>query len=183
MTTKKFSSWELDTDKNGFSWLGFDLENKAANVLTQGALKQLYNIIDNLSFNSEHKGLVIYSKKDSGFIFGADILSFSKYSADEIRELLDFGQKIFSKLENLNNTICLIDGLCLGGGLELALACDYRIITSSSKLGLPEVTLGIQPGWGGTVRLPKIVGLKNSLTMMITGRSIDARKCKKYVPD
>lgn len=173
-----YTHWKLEQDSNGYSWLAFDLQDKTANILTKEALLELEQIIDRLYSMDNYQGLVIYSLKKAGFIFGADILNFVKYSKEQIEELLELGQGLYAKLEKLPNTIALINGLCLGGGTELVLACKYRILANDAKVGLPEVTLGILPGWGGTVRLPKLVGSYHAVTMMITGKAYSAKKCK-----
>jgi 3-hydroxyacyl-CoA dehydrogenase/enoyl-CoA hydratase/3-hydroxybutyryl-CoA epimerase len=174
-----YKNWNITIDDNDVIWLSFDLQNKSANILNSEALGELDTIINNiLDTNDQYSGLIIESKKSSGFIFGADILNFIHYSKEQIEHLLILGQSIYYNLEKINNTVCVIDGLCLGGGLELALACDYRVISIDSKLGLPEVSLGILPGWGGTVRLPRLVGSFHALTMMITGKPISSKKCK-----
>ena len=139
MLENNYKNWDISIDKDSLIWLGFDLENKSANILTKEALNELEIIIKKINQLSDYKGLIIYSKKDSGFIFGADVLSFINYSNDQIEKLLIQGQRIYREIEKINNTVCMIKGLCLGGGLELALACNYRVISTDAKLGLPDL--------------------------------------------
>ncbi|NQY42496.1 MAG: enoyl-CoA hydratase/isomerase family protein [Legionellales bacterium] len=180
MIDLKYVNWSVKIDADRIVWLSINVQDRSANILTKQALDELEKITENLSENrQEYDGIIIDSKKSTGFILGADIINFVNYSKDDIEKLLIQGQRIFYRLEKLSNTVCLIDGFCLGGGLELALACDYRVISKESKLGLPEVTLGILPGWGGTVRLPRLVGSFHALNMMITGKPIKSMKCKK----
>ncbi len=179
MIDAQYKNWGILVDSDKIVWLSFNLQDKSANILTKDALNELEKIINNLHENEkEYQGIIIESTKSAGFIFGADILNFINYSKEQIEELLIQGQGIFKNLAKLDNTVCLIDGLCLGGGLELALACNYRIISTKAKLGLPEVTLGILPGWGGTMRLPKLIGGFHALNIMVTGKPVGSRKCK-----
>ncbi|MDX2346288.1 MAG: 3-hydroxyacyl-CoA dehydrogenase NAD-binding domain-containing protein, partial [Legionella sp.] len=132
----------------------------------------------------EAKGLVIYSCKQKGFIAGADINTFSNLDTPErASAFLQKGQAVLSRLEALKiPTVAMINGFCLGGGMELALACDYRIASDSddTRLGLPEILLGIHPGWGGVVRLPRLIGGFNALSQVIlTGSMLRAKKAKK----
>ena len=125
----------------------------------------------------------LLSDKDSGFIAGADVKEFSTLATkSEASDFIRRGQSILDRLENMNcPTIALINGYCLGGGLELALACRYRIAEDDprTKLGLPEVKLGIHPGFGGTVRLPALIGAINAMDLMLSGRTVSARAAKK----
>lgn len=170
--------WQIEVT-DGIVCLGFDLADRSTNVLNKSALLELDEIINQVVDMQDYRGLIIYSLKQGSFIMGADILEFADYTALELDKLLEFGQNVLQKLSKLDNTVCCINGLCLGGGLELALACNYRIATISSKLGLPEVTLGIIPGWGGTVRLPKLIGQASSLEMMLSGRTQSAKNAKR----
>lgn len=176
MASNNYKHWRLERDADGFDWLGFDLKDKSANVLTQAAVIELDEIITVLSNDINYQGLAFYSLKTTGFIFGADILNFIDYSVEQIEELLVFVQGINNKIANLGNTVALINGLSLGGGTELALACDYRVVVDDGKLGLPEVTLGILPGWGGTLRLPKLIGSIEATKMMLFGKPVTAKK-------
>jgi len=144
-------------------------------------MDELEGIIDNLH---DLKALVIRSAKDGIFIAGADLKQFEKLleSPEEVRKVLEKGHRVFNKLGAFPfPTIAVIDGACLGGGMELALGCTHRIVTDNPKtsLGLPEVSLGIMPGWGGTVRMPRVVGLQQGLKMILTGKPVDGKKAYK----
>ena len=148
--------WNVDSDR--ILWLSIDRKDAKVNSLNEAVMKEFEKIIEALSTASDLKAIIITSAK-KGFIAGADIEQFKTLeSAEEATQLIQYGQEVFNKLEKLKTpTIALISGFCLGGGLELALSCKYRIAEDSDKtrIGLPEVKLGIHPGWGGTVRLPR----------------------------
>lgn len=174
--------WRLETDKNHITWLGFDREESSVNTINDEVLDELSTCLDNL--DGTQKGLVIYSCKKKGFIAGADVNHFSKFSESEtVLAFLKKGHAVLNKLEGLSMpTVAMIDGFCMGGGYELALACDYRIASSDdgTQVGLPEILLGIYPGWGGTIRLPKLIGGFKALTQVIlTGRAFRASRAKK----
>lgn len=180
----KYKHWHIESDANNITWLGFDRENEKVNTINHEVLDELNNVIQEVSKDKLIKGLVIYSKKEKGFIAGADVKAFSEFTERaEASEFLRKGQAVFAKLESLQMpTVAMINGFCMGGGLELALACDYRIATSEddTRLGLPEVMLGIHPGWGGLIRLPRLIGGFNALSQVIlTGRGLRARAAKK----
>ncbi len=147
-------------------------------------LNELSDILEGADRNPEAKALVIYSLKDNGFIAGADIQQFGALTdIEKASQFIRHGQHVFNKLEELTlPTIAMIEGFCMGGGLELALACRYRVAVSDddkTRLALPEVRLGIHPGWGGTVRLPKLIGAPQALGLILTGRSVRAKKAAK----
>ncbi len=176
--------WKKSIDSDRIVWLGFDRKNETVNSINDEVLDELNGLLQEISEKDQAVGLVIYSLKDSGFIAGADVNLFSTFK--DSAEAVDFlrkGQAVFSRLEAIKiPTVAMIDGFCMGGGLELALACDYRIATSSdhTRIGLPEVLLGIHPGWGGTVRLPQLIGGFHALSQVIlTGMALRASKAKK----
>lgn len=182
MNHTTYQNWQLTLDSEHILWLTFDKHNASANTLDIAVLNELDTILTEVAQATEAKGLVIQSGKSSGFIAGADIEQFTHFeNTEEAFVLLRRGQEVFSKLENLSiPTVALIDGFCLGGGLELALACRYRIAEDSrSKLGLPEVLLGIHPGWGGSVRLPRKIGAVAAMGLILTGRTVSAKAAKK----
>lgn len=174
--------WRLNKDSEGIVWLGLDTANSAMNKLSKEVLQELGLALDQLEFEKP-AGLVIYSEKDSGFAAGADIEEFTQLDSQEKAiELVKRGWDLFNRLAGVSYpTLSLIKGVCLGGGLELSLACRYRIAvdTPSTKLGLPEVLLGIVPGWGGMMRLPKLIGPQSALDMMLTAKSLDAKRAKR----
>ena len=178
-----YKHWNIDTDASQIVWLGFNRKNANVNTINDEVLDELNGILQDILQMKNAIGLVIYSAKDKGFVAGADVNEFAHF--DKSSQVIDFlrkGQAVFTRLESLTiPTVAMIHGFCMGGGLELALACDYRIVTDDkeSKLGLPEVLLGIHPGWGGTVRLPKLIGGFHALSqVMLTGSPIAANKAK-----
>ena len=178
----QYKNWRLNTDENNFIWLEIDKADASTNVLSTEVLEELDAALDKVSAASP-KGLIITSAKSSGFIAGADINEFLQQKDEaSATELIQRGQRIFDKLEALSfPTVALINGFCLGGGYELALACRYRVADNDPKvkIGLPEVKLGIHPGFGGTVRLPPLVGAPAAMDMMLSGRMLSARAARK----
>lgn len=179
----KYENWSLKTDENNIIWLALNRADSKVNSLNEKVLYEFYEILKLINQDTTAKAVIIYSSKSTGFIVGADITQFKAFStSEEATELIKKGQEIFNYLDKLTiPTIAMIEGYCLGGGLELSLACRYRIAEDSSKtkLGLPEVRLGIQPGWGGTVRLPKLVGPIQAMDLILTGKNISAKHAKK----
>ena len=174
--------WRSENDSNGIRWLLLDKADSSTNVLSQAVLSELAELIDQISANPP-AGLVLKSAKESGFIAGADISEFRAFAdSGQAEELVRRGQRLLDRLEELPcPTVAAIHGFALGGGLELALACDYRIAVESHKrnLGLPEVRLGIHPGLGGTVRSVRLLGAPAALNLMLTGRSISAVEARR----
>lgn len=178
-----YKHWEMHKDTDHIVWLDINHKDLAVDVINDEVLDELNSFLQEITQISDAKGLIIYSTKSKGFIAGADIHSFSKFkTTTEVVDFLRKGQAVFSRLEALSiPTVVMIDGFCMGGGLELALACDYRIATDDkdTRLGLPEIMLGIHPGWGGTVRLPRLIGGFDALSKVIlTGVPIAAIKAK-----
>lgn len=170
-------------EKNGIAHLVFDLPNEKVNKLSAPVLLELEKAVNVIEGNKAIRVLLITSEKKDIFIAGADI--------NEIKEIRDQkdayekvarGQNILNRLAEIKiPTIAVINGACLGGGLELALACKYRVAVVNKKtvLGLPEVNLGIIPGFGGTQRLPRLIGLKESLKIILSGKAVDVSKAAK----
>ncbi len=154
-------------------WAGLDRQAKSVNTIDETVLNELNDILE-----KECKGIIFYSLKKSGFIVGADIDAFSKFSTQESAEFIQLGQAVFNKVENLSiPTVAVVDGICLGGGLEFSLACRYRIATNESVVGLPEVLLGIIPAWGGIARSIQRMGIVKALTcLLLPGKNIRAKK-------
>lgn len=181
MTNKKYKNWKIEYDDTGIAWLHLDVPKSSANILNERVIIELHTIINELS-NKIPTGVVILSDKESGFIAGADINEFTTFESEEAAlENIQRAHTIFNNIEKLNcPTVALIHGFCLGGGMELALACRYRIAEEdSSRLGLPEVKLGIHPGFGGTVRSIERMGSFAALDLILTGRTLNARQAKK----
>lgn len=180
--TTSYTHWQLETDQDGIVWLTFDRAGQPLNSMSRDVFDELDAIVDMFAANPP-KGIAVRSGKQTGFIAGADITQFTQLkTADEAFDLIRQAQIVFDKFEALSvPTVAMIDGFCLGGGTEFVLACRYRIATESVKtrIGLPEVFLGIHPGWGGTVRLPLLIGAPKAMDLMLSGRLIDGRKAKK----
>ena len=169
--------------KQNIATLVFDLENEKINKLSFEILREFDEILNQIKEDTSIKALVIDSAKKNIFIAGADIKEIEKLKDEkEVYEALMEVHEIFNKLENLPfPTIAYINGACMGGGLELALACKYRILSTSekTKLAFPEIKLGIFPGFAGTIRAPKLIGLVNALDLILTGKTVDAKKAYK----
>lgn len=169
-------------DEDGIAVLTLDLAGQSANVISREVLQEFGQLLAQIKQTSP-EGVIIRSGKDKDFILGADVSEFDKIQeVEQASELARRGQQVFNLLADLPiPTVAVIHGNCLGGGLELALACDYRVAREddATRLGLPEVLLGINPGFGGTVRLPKLVGASAALNMMLTGRALNARAARR----
>lgn len=174
--------WTRTEDTDGVVWLLLDRPGSSTNALSKRVLEELDGILRELALAAP-RGLVIGSAKASGFIAGADIKEFTTLSSvDEARRLVRAGQSVFDRLEALPcPTVAMIEGFALGGGLELALACRHRVALDDGRLtlGLPEVMLGIHPGFGGTVRAVRLLGAATALDLMLTGRNLRADKARK----
>lgn len=178
------SAFQLTIDANGIARLVFDLPGEKVNKFSVDVLEDLDRVLNGLRDNKNVKLLVITSGKGDVFIAGADLHKFEPAFQDkkELERIIHTGHRVFNKLEALPfPSVAVIRGACLGGGLEFALACTFRIVSDHPKtqLGLPEVTLGIIPGWGGTQRLPRLVGLVNGLPMILSGKGVKADKAYK----
>lgn len=182
MSDLDLQHWRLEVDAEGIAWAILDKRGESANSLSTAVTGELAQILDRLDVYTP-KALIIRSGKDAGFVAGADIGEFTQLDTPEKgRALVARGWELFNRLAAVKYpTLALVRGHCLGGGLELALACRYLLAIDepATKLGLPEVMLGIFPGWGGMLRLPQRVGPAAALDMMLTGRTVDAKKAKK----
>ena len=183
MNNLQMNYFNQTKDDRGVVTLTFDTPEKAVNVLCFDALYEFEQILKALENDSTVKALFIESAKESIFIAGADIKEIKAFQDEkEIVEKLSHGQAIFNQLENLPfPTVAVIDGACLGGGLELALSCDYRLATNDAhtRLGLVEVSLGIIPGLGGTQRLPKLVGFTKAIELITGSKRLKGNKALK----
>jgi len=180
MTT--YRDWRLDRDAERFAWLYFDKAGSSTNTLSIDVLDQLSALLDELAV-APPTGLVILSAKPNGFIAGADIDGFTALkSIEDATALVKRGWDVYEQLATVPfPTLALVRGFCLGGGLELAMACRYRVVVDDpgTRLGLPEVLLGIVPAWGGIRRLPRLIGAPAALDLLLTGKTIDARRARK----
>ncbi|MBI4755941.1 MAG: enoyl-CoA hydratase/isomerase family protein [Betaproteobacteria bacterium] len=175
-------NWTLERDADGIAWLTLDCAGASTNTLSEAVRAELASRLDEL-LNLPPSGLVIRSGKAAGFIAGADIGEFTAVrDAAAARALVQRGWDLMNRVAALPfPTLALIRGHCMGGGLELALACRYRVVVDEpgTRLALPEVMLGIVPGWGGMARLPQAVGAPAALDMMLTGRGVSARAASR----
>jgi len=177
-----YQHWQIHHDEEGICWLSLDKAASTTNVLSVEVITELDQRLATLA-QEPVRGLVIQSAKERGFIAGADIKEFLTIKTeDAASELMRGVHTVFDRLESLScPTVCLIHGFCLGGGLELALACRYRVAEDdpATRLGLPEVKLGIHPGFGGTLRLPRLIGHLPALQLMLSGRTLSARAARR----
>ncbi|TMX32733.1 fatty acid oxidation complex subunit alpha FadJ [Vibrio rotiferianus] len=176
-------AFSLKIDEQNIAWLAIDVPNEKMNTLQAAFADEMKEIFALLKDSSGVKGMIIHSLKPDNFVAGADVRMLEACTtASEAEALAKQGQELFQQLSDLPYpVVAAIHGPCLGGGLELALACDYRVCTDSDKtrLGLPEVQLGLLPGSGGTQRLPRLIGLLPSLDLILTGKQLRAKKAKK----
>ena len=166
---------------DGICVLTFDRPNSSANVFNKATLDELNVHLDFVTGDESIKGLIITSAKSSIFIAGADLKSFVDGDSN-LRELIELGQDVFNRISFLSiPTVAAIHGACLGGGYEVCLACDYRIASpeKTTKIGLPETQLGILPAWGGSTRLPRLIGLPNALGIVLAGKTVAAKQALK----
>ncbi|TAG84047.1 MAG: crotonase, partial [Betaproteobacteria bacterium] len=181
MTYKNFT---LRTDEHGITWVGINVAGENVNTMGTPVLNELNALLD--QFEKEPpKAVAFVSEKQSGFIAGANVNEFVEIGKTgdlaAAEALVKRGYDVYERLANVKYpTLALINGFALGGGLELALACRYRVAVDmpATKLGLPEVMLGILPGWGGVKRLPQLIGAPAAFDLMLTGKTVNARKAK-----
>lgn len=172
----------LRTDSAGIATLTFDRSESSANLFDSITLKELEAHIDALETDSAVRGLILISAKDSVFIAGADLKEVDAMTDAGLTDYIGLGQKVFSRLAALPfPKVAAIHGACVGGGYEVTLACDYRVASDhrSTRIGLPETLLGILPAWGGTTRLPRLIGLAAALGIILEGKTPPAKKAKK----
>jgi 3-hydroxyacyl-CoA dehydrogenase/enoyl-CoA hydratase/3-hydroxybutyryl-CoA epimerase len=174
-----WSNWKLGRDEDGVLWLILDKSGASANILSKDVLVELDDVLGRVE-SEGGKGLVLRSAKPAGFIAGADVRELRDIkTASDMEARLTQGHAVLDRLDRLTlPTVAVIHGYCLGGGLEVALACDYRIAIEDASLGFPEVLLGLHPGLGGVERLTGLINPIEAMTMMLTGRSVRARRAK-----
>lgn len=155
---------------------------KKLNALNKRTIEELHVAFKELDEDPDTKVIVIVGSGEKAFVAGADISEFAHFSVKEGRQLSAMGQKnLFDYIENLSTpVIAAINGFALGGGLELAMACHFRVASTNARMGLPEVSLGVIPGYGGTQRLPQLVGKGRAMEMIMTAGMIDADKAFAY---
>ena len=177
------SSFRLDVEPDGLAILTFDCPGERANKYSTPVMTELEGVLDGLAKRSDVKALLLVSAKPDIFIAGADVNEIAK-AADPaaIAHGVRRGQEIFGKLANLRfPTVAAIEGACVGGGCETVLAMDWRLASDSKKtqIGLPEIKLGILPAWGGTTRLPRVVGLTAALDVILAGKVLDSKRAQR----
>ena len=148
------------------------------NALNRQTIQELHDAFESLDKNKKIKVIIVTGSGEKAFVAGADIAEFASFSVKEGGKLAKKGQKLlFDFVENLSTpVIAAVNGFALGGGLELAMACHFRVASANAKMGLPEVSLGVIPGYGGTQRLPQLIGKGNAMEMIMTAGMIDADK-------
>jgi len=176
------NAFDLGIEEDGLAILTFDVPGEKVNVLSSGVVAELGEVLLRLAREARIRGLLVRSGKPDVFIAGADVKEFSSVAPEDVRSSVERVQSLFEQLAHLPYpTVAAIGGVCLGGGTELALACDYRFISDAarSSIGLPEVRLGIFPAWGGCTRLPRVVGLAAALDIILAGKSLDPRRARR----
>lgn len=171
----------LTENNNGITTITINRPKKL-NALNKETIQELHKAFDNANNNDSTKVIVLTGSGEKAFVAGADISEFADFSEDEGGKLAAKGQKLlFDFVENLSTpVIAAVNGFALGGGLELAMACHFRVASTNAKMGLPEVSLGVIPGYGGTQRLPQLVGKGRAMEMIMTAGMIDANQALSY---
>ncbi|MDA0982806.1 MAG: 3-hydroxyacyl-CoA dehydrogenase NAD-binding domain-containing protein [Proteobacteria bacterium] len=173
--------WRHEIDAQGLAWLSFDKQGESTNTFSKDALHELDTALEELRAAGP-RGLIIRSAKDS-FIAGADVEEFTRFqSPEEALAFVRLGWDVFAKLRELPfPTTALVNGYCMGGGFELALACRYRVALDDPKtrFAFPEVMLGIMPAWHGVQWLPKLIGPAAAMDLLLSGKAVDARRAKR----
>ncbi len=180
-----YDNFKLKTDDNGITWVGIDVAGSNVNTMGTPVLLEFAALLD--QFDKEPpKAVVFQTLKSSGFIAGANIQEFEAIGkTDDVaaaEKLIKTGYDLYERLAAVKYpTLALIKGFCMGGGLELAMACRYRVAVDdpATRMGLPEVMLGILPAWGGVKRLPQLLGAPAAFDLMLSGKTVDAKKAKK----
>ena len=172
----------LHIDEHGTADLIFDRPGSTANIFDLETLNELSEALDEIESHDGVERLVISSAKDGIFIAGADLKSIANASPETLEAFLHQGQDLFNRIADLPlPTAAAIHGACLGGGLEIALACDIRVASPdrSTRIGLPETQLGIIPAWGGSTRLPRLIGVPEALSLILGGKQLSSRHARK----
>jgi enoyl-CoA hydratase len=169
------------TAENGIGQITINRPSKL-NALNRATIQELHDAFENLESNSDVRVIIITGEGEKAFVAGADISEFASFTIQEGAQLAAQGQELlFNFIENLRKpVIAAVNGFALGGGLELAMACHFRIASDNAKMGLPEVSLGVIPGYGGTQRLPQLIGKGRAMEMIMTAGMIDAETAKTY---
>lgn len=171
----------LSKHSNGITTITINRPNKL-NALNKATIEELHKAFDAADSHSDTKVIIITGSGEKAFVAGADISEFADFNVEEGAELAAQGQDLlFNFVENLSTpVIAAVNGFALGGGLELAMACHFRVASTNAKMGLPEVSLGVIPGYGSTQRLPQLVGKGRAMEMVMTAGMIDANQALSY---
>lgn len=175
-------NFRLIVDDNDTAWITFDMAGSAANVWNESTLREFDLCLEALSREASVKALVLTSGKEKIFVAGADLKAVRNAPVRKVETMIERGQAVFNRLAAMPfPKIALIHGACLGGGLEVALACDARIASDSdaTRLGLPETQLGLIPAWGGSTRLPRLLGLPTALELIVSGKQLKPRAARR----
>ena len=171
----------LTTTENGIGQISINRPSKL-NALNVATIQELHDAFEAFDKDADVKVIIITGEGEKAFVAGADISEFANFSIEEGAQLAAQGQELlFDFVENLKTpVIAAVNGFALGGGLELAMACHFRVASDNAKMGLPEVSLGVIPGYGGTQRLPQLVGKGRAMELIMTAGMIDAETAKSY---
>lgn len=173
-----FETLLLEVDETGIATLSINRPDKL-NALNNQVFVELIKLLDDIEKDASLRGLIITGAGEKAFVAGADIKEFSGFDTNRAVELATRGQAVFERIENLTiPVIAAVNGFALGGGCELAMACHIRIASANAKMGLPEVSLGLIPGYGGTQRLTQLVGRAKALELIMSGRFIGAEEAQ-----
>ncbi len=173
--------FRLDVDHDGIAWLVFDSPKSSANVWNEETLREFNHHLESLEHDTRVRALVLRTAKDRIFVAGADLKGIRSMQPIRVNDLIWLGQAVFDRLARLPvPKIAAIHGACMGGGFEVTLACDWRIASDhdSTKIGLPETQLGILPAWGGSTRLPRLIGVRKALDLITSGKLLGASAAK-----
>ena len=175
-------AFALEIGEGGLGILTFDRPGSKVNTFSREVLEELSGLVDTCEREPRLRALLVRSGKPDNFVAGADVKEFTTAKPEEAAAEVARVQALFERIARLPYpVVAAINGACLGGGTELALACDHRLMSDATKarIGLPEVRLGIFPAWGGTTRLPRLVGLQSALDLILTGKTLDAGRARK----
>jgi 3-hydroxyacyl-CoA dehydrogenase/enoyl-CoA hydratase/3-hydroxybutyryl-CoA epimerase len=173
--------FRVDVDHDGIAWLVFDSPGKPANVWNEETLREFNHHLETLEHDTRVRALVLLSGKDRIFVAGADLKAIRRMPHARVNDLIWLGQAVFDRLARLKiPKVAAIHGAAMGGGFEVVLACDWRIASDheSTKIGLPETQLGILPAWGGSTRLPRLIGVRKALDLITSGKLLSASAAK-----
>jgi len=171
----------LVTIENGIGQITINRPSKL-NALNKATIQELHNAFESLENSNDVRVIIVTGEGEKAFVAGADISEFANFSVEEGAQLAAQGQELlFDFVENLKTpVIAAVNGFALGGGLELAMSCHFRVASDNAKMGLPEVSLGVIPGYGGTQRLPQLIGKGRAMELIMTAGMIDAETAKTY---